>query len=163
MRNRLLIFFSKNQGKTEKYERIKWHGKMNFDGMMSWNIIEVSKFRSKKELFDKPINRGFATLEHSKRFMYEIYYDTFQQFFDPNLEGNLQLLYIDCDSYVLSIRTKELITDLGRLPEKEGTFDISNLDEMHPLYNPKKVNGKFNFQTSDAVFISEIVASIMKA
>ena len=41
--------------------------------------------------------------------MYETYYDKLQQHFGRE---NLQLHYMDCDSFVLSIRTQNIIIDL---------------------------------------------------
>ena len=53
---------------------------------------------------DKPIYLGFAILELSKILMYETYYDKLQPFFGEN---NLQLHYMDTDSFVLSVNTKK--------------------------------------------------------
>ena len=55
---------------------------------------------------DKPIYLGFSVLELSKLHMYETYYDILQPYFG---QENLQLHYIDTDSFVLSIKTKILL------------------------------------------------------
>ena len=52
---------------------------------------------------DMPIYLGFAKLELSKLFLYETCYDKMQPYFD---EKNLQLQYMDSDSFVLSLNTK---------------------------------------------------------
>ena len=51
---------------------------------------------------DGPIHLGFAILELSKSLRYETYYDKLQPCFG---QKNLELHYIDCDSFVLSIET----------------------------------------------------------
>ena len=71
--------------------------------------------------------------------MYETYYDKLQPSFDRE---NLQLLYRDCHSFVLSIKTQNINSDLKNL---EDLFDFSNLDKNHELFRDKirKVVGKF--------------------
>ena len=63
--------------------------------------------------------------------MYETYYDTLQPYFG---QENLQLQYMDCDSFILSIKSKKIIKDLKNL---EDIFDFSNIDENHGLYSEK--------------------------
>ena len=72
---------------------------------------------------DKPIYLGFSVLELSKLHMYETYYDKFQPYFE---QKNIQLHYMDTDSFVLSVNTKDIIKDLKNL---EDIFDFSNLDK----------------------------------
>ena len=52
---------------------------------------------------------GFSVLELSKLLMYESYYDKLQPYFG---QQNLQLHYMDTDSFVISINTKDIIEDL---------------------------------------------------
>ena len=52
-------------------------------------------------LMDKPTYLGFAILQLSNLPMYETYYDTLQPYFG---QENLQLHYMDCDSFILSIK-----------------------------------------------------------
>ena len=75
--------------------------------------------------------------------MYETYYDILQPYFG---QENLQLLYIDTDAFVLSLKTKDIIKDTNFL---EDIFDFSNLDENHELfsYKNKKVIGNFKTET----------------
>ena len=103
---------------------------------------------------DKPIYLGFAILELSKLHMYETYYDTLQPYFG---QENLQLHYIDCDSFVLSIKSEKIIKDLKNL---EDIIDFSNIDENHELYSEKnkKVFGKFKIETPKNIFIDEFIA-----
>ena len=74
---------------------------------------------------DKPIYLGFAILELSKLHMYETYYDNFQPYFG---QENLELPYMDCDSFILSIKSGNIIKDLKNL---EDIFGFSNIDENH--------------------------------
>ena len=80
---------------------------------------------------DKPIYLGFTVLELSKLLMYETYYDKLQPYLG---QENLQLHYMDTDSFVLSVNTKDIIKDLKNL---EYIFDFSNLDKNHELFNNK--------------------------
>ena len=83
---------------------------------------------------DKPIYLGFAILELSKLLMYETYYDNFQRYFR---QKNLQLHYMDTDSFVISVNTKDVVKDLKNL---EDLFDFSNLNENHDLFGKKRQN-----------------------
>ena len=71
-------------------------------------------------LMDKPIFLGFSVLELSKLVMYETYYDKLQPYFGHE---NIQLHYMDTDSFVLSVNTKDTIKDLKKL---EDNFNFSN-------------------------------------
>ena len=92
---------------------------------------------------DEPIYLGFSVLELSELLMYETYYDKLQPYF--GLE-NLQLHYMDTDSFVFSVNTKDISKDLKNL---EDLFDCSNLNENHEIFSNKikKVIGKFNIET----------------
>ena len=50
---------------------------------------------------------------------------------------NLELHYIDTDTFVLSVNTKEIIKDLKDL---ENLFDFSNLNENQELFSDKNKN-----------------------
>ena len=58
---------------------------------------------------DKPIYLGFAVLELSKLHMYETYFDKLQPYF---AQVKIQLHYMDTNSFVLSVNTKDFIKDL---------------------------------------------------
>ena len=81
---------------------------------------------------DKLVCLGFAILELSKLHMYETYSDILQPYF--GLE-NIQLHYMDCDSFVLSLKTENVFKELRNL---EDVFDLSNLDENHELFSNQK-------------------------
>ena len=102
---------------------------------------------------DKPIYLGFAVLELSKLHMFETYYDILQPYFG---EKNLHLHYMDTDSFILSVTTKDITIDLKNL---EDTFDFSNLDQNHETFSNKnkKVIGKFKIETPKNIWIDEFV------
>ena len=50
---------------------------------------------------------------------------------------------MDCDSFVLSIETQSIITDLKNF---EDLFDFSNLNENHELFSNKNKNLKVNLK-----------------
>ena len=92
---------------------------------------------------DKPIYLGFSVLELSKLLLYETYYDRLQPYFG---QEKIHLHYMDTDSFVLSVNTKDFIKGLKNLEDK---FDFSNLDENHELFSNKnkKVIGKNKIET----------------
>ena len=102
---------------------------------------------------DKPIYLGFAVLEISKLHMYETYYDKLQPYFG---QENIQLHYMDTDTFILSVNTKDIIEELNNLEDK---FDFSNLDKNPELFSikNKKVIGKFKIETPKNNWIDEFV------
>ena len=63
---------------------------------------------------DNPIFLGLAVLELRKLLMYETYYDKSRQYF---WKKYIQLLYLDTDSFVLSVNTKDFIKSLTILDD----------------------------------------------
>ena len=86
--------------------------------------------------------------------MYETHYDRLQPYFGHE---NIQLHYMDCDSFVLSIKTQNKNDDLKNF---ENSFDFSNLDKNHELFSNKnkKVVSKYKIQTPENIWIVEFVA-----
>ena len=86
--------------------------------------------------------------------MYETYYDTLQPYIG---QENIQLHYMDCDSFILSIKSENIIKDLKNL---EDIFDFSIIDENHEVYSEKieKISGKFKIETPKNMFIDEFIA-----
>ena len=128
---------------------------MTFNGIdKPYDNCDSYTFKQNEVLMDKPIYLGFSVLELSKLLMYETYYDILQPYFG---QGNIQLHYMDCDSFVLSIETENIINDLKNL---EDLFDFSNLDKNHDLFSNKnkKVVGKYKIETPENIWINEFVA-----
>ena len=77
---------------------------------------------------DKPKYLGFAVLQLSKLLMYLTQYDKLQPYFG---QEKLQLHYIDADSFVLSMYTKDIIKDFENLGD---FFYFISLDENHDIF-----------------------------
>ena len=106
VRNRSKIKFVK---KDDYKEIIKQQSKLTFNGIHKlYENCDSYTFKQNEVLMDKPIFLGFTVLELSKILMYETYYDTLQPYFG---QENLHLHYMDTDSFVLSINTKDIIKD----------------------------------------------------
>ena len=78
---------------------------------------------------DKPIYFEIAIIEMSKFLMYETNYDKLQNYFE---QEKLQIHHMDTDSFVLSMKTKDIIKDLKNL---EDIFDLCNLNEDHSKFS----------------------------
>ena len=151
VRNRLKIKFVK---KDDYRELIKQQSKLTFNGIhKSYENCDSYTHKQNEVLMDKPIYLGFTVLELSKSLMYETYYDILQPYFS---QENIQLHYMDTDSFILSVNTKDVIKDLKNL---EDIFDFSNLDKNHELFSNenKKVIGKFKIETPKNIWIGEFV------
>ena len=151
VRNRLKIKFIK---KDDHRETIKQQSKLTFNGIhKSYENCDSYTFKQNEVLMDKPIYLGFSVLELSKLLMYETYYEKLQPYFGYE---NIQLHYMDTDSFVLSVNTQNIIKDLRNL---EDIFDFSNLDKTHELFSikNKKVIGYFKIETPKNIWIDEFV------
>ena len=142
--------------KRDDYNKIlRWPRKLTFNGIcQSFSNCDSYLEKEHEILMDKPIYLGFAILELSKLHMYETYYDILQSYFG---QEDLQLHYMDCDSFILSIESENIIKDLKNL---ENIFDFSNMVENHELYSEKnkKVLGKIKIETPTKIFIDEFIA-----
>ena len=142
--------------KRDKYDKIlKWQRKLTFNGKCkSFNNCDSYLEKEHEILMDKPIYLEFAILELSKLHMYETYYDTLQPYFGRE---TLQLHYMDCDSFILSIKSENIIKDPKSL---ENIFDFRNIGENHELSSEKnkKILGKFKIETPKNIFIDEFIA-----
>ena len=151
VRNRLKIKFIKK----DNYRKIiEYQSKLTFNGIhKSYENCDSYTIKQNEVLLDKPIYLGLTVLELSKLLMYETYYDILQPYFG---QENIQLHYMDTDSFVLSVNTKDIIKDLKNL---EDIFDFSNLDKKYELFSDKntKVLGKFKIETPKNIWIDEFV------
>ena len=151
VRNRLKIKFVK---KDDYREIVNQQSNLTFNGIhKSYEKCDSYTFKQNEVLMDKPIYLGFTVLELSKLLMYETYYDKLQPYFG---QENLQLHYMDTDSFVLSVNTKKIFKDLKKL---EAIFDFSNLDKNRELYcnKNKRCIGYFKIETPKAIWIDEFV------
>ena len=152
VRNRLKIKFIK---KDDYKKIIEYQSKLTFNGIhKTYENCDSYTLKENEVTMDKPIYLGFSVLKLSKLHMYETYYDKLQPYFG---QENIQLHYMDCDSFVLSIETQNIINDLKNL---ENLFDFSNLNKNHELFSNKnkKVVGKFKIEAPKNIWIDEFVA-----
>ena len=127
---------------------------MTFNGIhKSYENCDSYTFKQNEVLMDKPIYLGFTVLELSKLLLYETYYDKLQPSFG---QEKIQLHFMDTDSFILSVNTKDIIKDLKNL---EDIFDFSNLDKNHELFSNKnkKVIGFFKIETPKNIWIDEFI------
>ena len=83
---------------------------MTFNGFhKSYENCDSYTFEQSEVFMDKPIYLGFSALELSKLTMYETYYDKLQPYFG---QESIQLHYMNTESFVLSVNTKDIIKDL---------------------------------------------------
>ena len=133
---------------------IKRQSKLNFKGIVNhYSEFSVYEYEKEKTVFDKPIYLGFSVLELSKLLMYEFYCHKLQ----PYHSSSVKLHYMDTDSFILSIKTGDLINDLEYFKDD---FDFSELDENHELYDTinKKVIDKMKIETSPIIELDNFVA-----
>ena len=85
--------------------------------------------------------------------MYEFYYHKLQ----PYYSSSVKLHYMDTDSFILSIKTGDLINHLEYF---KNDFDFSELDENHELYDTinKKGIGKMEIESSPIIELDNFVA-----
>ena len=95
------------------------------------SIIEMKKVKVK---MNKPTYLGLSILEISKIIMFEFWYDYVKKKY-----GDMEkLCYMDTDSLIMNIKTKNFYKDIAR--DVEERFDTSNYDVDRPL--PKGKNKK---------------------
>ena len=152
IRNRCTRDFIK---KDETDKIIEQQSKLTFNIFhKSYENCDSYNFKQNEVLMDKPIYLGFAILELRKLQMYETYYDKIQPYFG---QDKLQLQYMDCGSFILSINTENINNDLKNL---ENLFDFSNLDKNHEVFSNKnkKGIGKFKIESPQNIWIDEFIA-----
>ena len=92
-----------------------------------------------KVAMNKPVYLGQAILDLSKIVMYEFHYD----YMKPKYGGNLKLCYMDTDSLVYHIKTKDFYAEI--VSDVELRFDTSGYDKADarplPIGKTKKVIG----------------------
>ena len=90
---------------------------------------------------NKPLYLGRATLHHSKKLMYEFWYDYLQ----PKYNDKIELCYMDTDSFIMHVETDDFYSDISNDVNK--WFDTRNYskDINRPLEKGKnkKAIGKF--------------------
>ena len=69
--------------------------------------------------------------------------------------------YMETDSFVLSVNTKDIIREFEKL---QDSFDFSNLDKNHELFSNKtnEIIGKFKIETPKSIWRDEFVCVRIK-
>ena len=86
--------------------------------------IEMKKTNVK---MNKPIYVRLTVLGTSKILMYECWYD----YIKPSYADNVKLCYMDTDSFIFHVKTKDFYEDIAKDVEKR--FDTSNYKVNKPL------------------------------
>ena len=106
--------------------------------LISEHCLQINSYQVSIDLC-KPIQIGAAILELSKCTMYNFYYNELV----PVLKDkDLQMLYTDTDSLIISFRSKTMENDLSNLK----MMDYSNFHDKHPLYNDDKKAALFHMK-----------------
>ena len=87
-----------------------------------------------KVKMNKPVYLGLSILEISKTLTYEFWND----YIKPKYQNNAKLCYMDTDSFIINIKTKDFYDDIINVVEKR--FDTLNYEANRPL--PKGKNKK---------------------
>ncbi|XP_049886984.1 uncharacterized protein LOC126381640 [Pectinophora gossypiella] len=103
------------------------------------NLVAI-QMKPDQIVLDKPIYIGFTVLELSKSHMFHFHYNVIKPFY----KDRVQLCYMDTDSFLYLIHTKDFYLDIKST--FHSYFDTSNYDEQNqwclPIKN-KKVPGLF--------------------
>ena len=106
------------------YHTTKW---------FSENLLAIEMKETKVKM-NKPVYLGLSILEISKTLMYEFSYD----YMKPKYGDNVKLCYMDCDSFIMHIKTEDFYEDIANDVEK--IFDTSNYEFDGPLTAGKNKN-----------------------
>ena len=118
------------------------------------NLVAIHNMHDKIVL-DKPIYLGFTILDISKTVMYDFFY----KFIKNKYPGTKSVLhYMDTDSFICSIKTKDIYRDLY---SNKDLFDLSEIENEKIIQykdtSNKKVIGKMKMEYINNP-ISEFVA-----
>ena len=144
--------------KTDK-KRNKLVSEPNFHTMkLIDNNLAIIEMRKVKVKMNKPIYLGLSILDISKITMYEFWYD----YVKIKYEDKARLCYMDTDSFVVNIKTKDFYKDISQDVNKR--FDTSNYTFDRPL--PTGINKEVIGLMKDELggdIITEFVALRPKA
>ena len=106
---------------------------------------------------NKPMYLGQAILDISKILIYEFWFD----YIKPKYRDKAKLCYMDTDSFIIHIKTKDFYNDITNDVEKQ--FDTSNYDknDKRPLpIGKKKVIGMFKDELGGKIMTEFIVLRV---
>ena len=72
----------------------------------------------------------------------------------------MKLQFIDCDFFVLSNKTPDLVKDLIRLQEQKNLFEFDKIAKDNAIYSKKNTDviDKFENETPDTIYIDQFRA-----
>ena len=153
------VFGKTMEKKRKNKKRNKLISEPNFHTMkLIDNNLAIIEMKKVKVKMNKPIHLGLSILDISKITMYEFWYD----YVKIKYEDKAQLCYMDTDSFVVNIKTKDFYKDISEDVNKR--FDISNCTFDRPL--PTGINKKVIGLMKDELggdIIAEFVALRPKA
>ncbi|GBN36509.1 hypothetical protein AVEN_10571-1 [Araneus ventricosus] len=130
IRKRLDIRLCCNSQKAEKLI-----AKPNFKGRTIFDESLVAIHMNKtKVLFNKPIYVGMSILDLSKHLMYDFHYNMMK----PKCGEQIKLLYMDTDSFIYDIKTKDFYDDMKGMIDYLDTSDY----QENNRYGIPRVNKK---------------------
>ena len=71
--------------------------------------LSITEMKRTKVKMNKPIYLGLSILDISKILMYEFWYD----YMKPKYNDNVRLCYMDSDSFVMNVKTKDFCKDIA--------------------------------------------------
>ena len=86
---------------------------------------------------NKPVYLGLSVLEISKILMYEFWYD----YVKPKYQNNTKLCYMDTDSFIINIQTKDLYEDIVNDGEERSDTSDYEVNKTLSTGKNKKVIG----------------------
>ena len=144
--------------KTDK-KRNKLVSEPNFHTMkLNDNNLAIIEMRKVKVKMSRPIYLGLSIFDINKVTMYEFWYD----YIEMKYQDKARLCYMDTDSFVINIKTKDFDKDISQDVNKR--FDTSSYTFDRPL--PTGINKKVVGLTKnelDGDIITEFVALRPKA
>ena len=82
--------------------------------LLSENLLATEMKKTSLKM-NKPIYLGLAILSLSKRLMYDYWYNEIK----PKYEDRIRLCYMDTDSFIMHIKTKDFHKDIANNVEKK--------------------------------------------
>jgi hypothetical protein len=120
--------------------------------IFSENLVGIHFYKSKITL-NKPIYVGITVLELSRNYMYYFYYEKLKEIFHD--VPFPKLLYMDTDSFFLSVRTNDIYP---YIKNSIKYFDTSNYPFNHPCYS--NVNNKIPGYFKDELVLDQCIRYI---
>ena len=146
---------------TNDKQRYKLVSEPNYHSSkyISENLI-IIEMKKTQIFMSKPIYLGQTILDVSKTLMYEFLYG----YLKPNYRDKLKLCYMDTDSFIKHVETKDFYKDIA--DDVNEWFDTSNYDKNDkrplPMGINKKVLGMFKDELGGKI-MTEFVALRAKA